>query len=124
MDVSHLIIEKAADDGLLLDHTSMGLRHRTSMYVDDVVTFVRSTYLDLHTCSAIVEDFVVAFGLRLNLAKCSLHPICCFPEQVELAHGILGCEVASFSCKYLGLPLSIRKVTTAQLQPVVDNAVK
>jgi hypothetical protein len=41
-----------------------------------------------------------------------------------MASGILGCEVASLLCKYLGLPLSIRKVTAAQLQPVVDNAVK
>jgi hypothetical protein len=41
-----------------------------------------------------------------------------------MASGILGCEVASLPCKYLGLPLSIRKVTAAQLQPVVDNAVK
>jgi hypothetical protein len=89
-----------------------------------VVTFVRPTYLDLHTCSAIVEDFVVAAGLRMNLAKCSLHPICCSPGEVELAHGILGCEVAPFSWKYLCLPLSIRKATAAQLQPVVDNAVK
>jgi hypothetical protein len=41
-----------------------------------------------------------------------------------LARDLLGCEVASFPFKYLGLPLGIRKVTTTQLQPVVDNAVK
>jgi mannosylglycoprotein endo-beta-mannosidase len=124
MDVLHLMIEKAVAVGLLSELARTGLRHRTSMYADDVVTFFRPTYLDLHTCSAIVEDFGVASGLRTNLAKCSLHPIRCSPEQVELARGILGCEVAPFPCKYLGLPLSIRKVTAAQLQPVVDNAVK
>jgi hypothetical protein len=41
-----------------------------------------------------------------------------------LARNILGCEVASFTCKYLGLPLGIHKVTAAQLQLVVDSAVR
>jgi hypothetical protein len=36
------------------------------MYADDVVTFIRPTYLNLHTYSAIVEDFVVASGLCMN----------------------------------------------------------
>jgi hypothetical protein len=41
-----------------------------------------------------------------------------------LARGIHGCEVGSLPFKYLGLPLCIRKVSAAQLQPVVDNAVR
>jgi hypothetical protein len=94
------------------------------MYADDVVTFVRPTRLDLLTCSAIVEDFGVASGLCTNLAKCSIHPIRCTPEQVVLARDILGCEVGSLPFQYLGLPLGIRKVSAVQLQPVVDNAMK
>jgi hypothetical protein len=113
MDVLHLMIEKAASDGLLSRLANSGLRHRTSMYADDVVTFLQLTVMDLHTCSAIVDDFGMASGLRTNLAKCSLHPIRCSPEQVELARGILGCEVASFPCRYLGLPPCIRKATAA-----------
>ncbi|KAM0894059.1 hypothetical protein ACQ4PT_024726 [Festuca glaucescens] len=93
-----------------------------SMYADDVVTFIRPTEVDLRTCTQIVEDFGVASGLRTNLAKCSLHPIRCSQEQVDLASSILGCEVASFPFKYLGLPLGLRKVTAAQLQPIMDSA--
>ncbi|KAM0830939.1 hypothetical protein ACQ4PT_065880 [Festuca glaucescens] len=92
------------------------------MYADDVVTFIRPTEVDLRACALIVEDFGVASGLRTNLAKCSIHPIRCQPEQVELAREILGCEVASFPFKYMGLPLDLRKVTVAQLQPLVDSA--
>jgi hypothetical protein len=94
------------------------------MYADDVFTFVRPTWLDLLTWSAIVEDFGVASGLCTNLDKCSIHPIRCAPEQVALARDILGCEVGSLPFQYLGLPMGIRKVSAAQLQPVVDNAVK
>jgi hypothetical protein len=59
MDVLHLMLEKAATDGLS-ELARTGLRHHTSMYADDVVTFFRPTYLDLHTYSAIVEAFGVA----------------------------------------------------------------
>jgi hypothetical protein len=116
------MIEKAAECDLLTDLATSVVRHRTSMYADNVVTFIRPTRMDLLTCIAIVDDFGAASGLRTNLAKCSLHPIRCQPEQVELAHQILGCEVASFPFKYLGLPLSLRKLTAAQLQPLVDSA--
>jgi hypothetical protein len=40
MDVLHLIIERAANEGLLSGLTERGLRHPTLMYADDVVTFV------------------------------------------------------------------------------------
>jgi hypothetical protein len=66
----------------------------------------------------------VASGLCTNLAKCSIHPIRCSPKQVELACGILGCEVGSLPFKYLRLALGICKVSAAQLQPVVDNTVR
>ncbi|KAM0864602.1 hypothetical protein ACQ4PT_043804 [Festuca glaucescens] len=92
------------------------------MYADDVVTIVRLTKLDLLACASTMEDFGVASGLCTNLAKCSLHSICCQLEQVELARSILGCEVASFPIKYLGLPIGLRKVMAAQLQPMVDSA--
>jgi hypothetical protein len=36
---------------------------------------------------------------------------------------ILGCEVASFPIKYLGFPLGLRKVSAAQLQPLVYSAI-
>jgi hypothetical protein len=109
-------IQRVANEGLLSALAKRGLHHRTSMYADDVVMFVRPTRLDLLTCSAIVEDFGVASGLRTNLAKCSIHPIRCSTEQVELARGILGCEVGSLPFKHLGLPLGIRKVSATQFQ--------
>ena len=35
--------------------------------------------------------------------------------------GLLGCEQGTFTCRYLGLPLSIRKQTAAQFQAMVDQ---
>jgi hypothetical protein len=69
MDVLYLMFERAAAEGLLSNLGLRGIRHRTSMYVDDVVTFLRLTHLDLLACAAIVEDFGEASRLRTNLAK-------------------------------------------------------
>jgi hypothetical protein len=75
MDMLLLMIEKAVAEGLFSALATSGPRHRTSMYADDVVIFLRPTKPDLHICSAIVPDFGVASGLRTNQAKCSLLPI-------------------------------------------------
>jgi hypothetical protein len=40
MDLLHLMIKRAANEGLLSALAERGLRHRTSMYADDVVMFV------------------------------------------------------------------------------------
>lgn len=55
------------------------------------------------------------------LAKCSAHPIRCLTEQVRLIFKELGCQVMGWPCRYLGLPLGLRKVATAHLQFVVDK---
>ncbi|KAM0889990.1 hypothetical protein ACQ4PT_027347 [Festuca glaucescens] len=78
-------------DGLLVNLPARGLRHRTSMYADDVVIFLKPERLDIFTFTAIGE----ACGQRTNLAKCSVHPIRCSPEQLELARNILQCEVVA-----------------------------
>lgn len=31
------------------------------------------------------------------------------------------CEIIDFPCKYLGLPLSVKKLTKAQVQPIIDR---
>jgi hypothetical protein len=47
-------------DGLLSDLAPHGIRHRTSMYADDVVTFLNPTRLVVLVCATIVEDFIGA----------------------------------------------------------------
>lgn len=50
MDTLHLMLERAAELGLLTELAAMGIRHRTSMYADDVVTFIRPSRW---TCSPV-----------------------------------------------------------------------
>jgi hypothetical protein len=80
------------------------------MYADDVVTFIKPERADLLACATVVEDFGEASGLRTNRTKCSLHPIHCTMEQVELAQSILQCLVEGWPCKYSGLPLGCARL--------------
>jgi hypothetical protein len=37
------------------------------------------------------------------------------------AQGLLPCEISSFLCRYLGLPLSLHKLSRQQFQPFIDR---
>jgi hypothetical protein len=38
-------------------------------------------------------------------------PICCGEEEVNCLQDLLPCNISVFPCKYLGLPLSPKKLT-------------
>lgn len=40
---------------------------------------------------------------------------------MTLLQSLLPCEISQFPCKYLGLPLSIKKLTKDQVQPIIDK---
>ena len=53
-----------------------------------------------------------------------LVPIRCSLNQVDLLWDGLGCTVGNFPCRYLGLPLCLRKPTAVQFQKIVDGFAK
>ena len=97
------------------------MKHRVSLYADDVALFIRPSPEDLSTTKEILQLSGEASGLRTNMQKSSIVPIRCDTEQLEVISSAMPCEVMDFPCKYLGLPLSIRKLTKADLQPMVDK---
>ena len=51
----------------------------------------------------------------------SSSPIRCNDQQTQLITDCLHCNIASFPCKYLGLPLYLQKPSRADFQPLVDK---
>jgi hypothetical protein len=121
MEVLHLMIEKAGSVGLLTPLAASGLLCRTSMYADDVVTFLRPTRTDFRVFAAVVEDFATASGLRTNMDKCSANLIRCSDADRIIIDQELQCSVVTFPLRYLGLPLTLRKPSAGQLQYLVDS---
>ncbi|XP_073358216.1 uncharacterized protein [Aegilops tauschii subsp. strangulata] len=115
------LFQLAVDKALLSPLASRGLAQGISMFSDGVMIFLRPELVDLQACVAILQLFGEASGLRVNLAKCAALPIRCTTRQMEQVPQILGCPIQSFPCKYLGLPLTIRKQTAAQLSGLMDQ---
>lgn len=55
------------------------------------------------------------------MAKSFGIPIRSSKEHVQEIKDIIPCEMRSFPCNYLGLPLSIWRLTKADLQPILDK---
>ncbi|XP_044419313.1 uncharacterized protein [Triticum aestivum] len=60
-------------------------------------------------------------GLTINFHKSTLVPVSVDPNTASAIAQILGCPVSSFPCTYLGLPLSLHKITHGMLLPVIHK---
>lgn len=63
--------------GLLTPLGTIGLAHPLSIFADVVMLFMKPTKVDIEVCSAILEHFGEASGLRINRSKCVVLPIQC-----------------------------------------------
>jgi len=115
MDVWHRLFLKAARDGVLWKMEPSAVKYQCSFYADDVILFIRPTAV-----KDILRIFGEASGLQTNLAKCSITPIFDGEDNLQELATILGCQVQPFPIRYLGLPLSTKRLPKAHLQSMVE----
>lgn len=84
--------------------------------------FCHPTQDDVATVKEILSLFGEASGLRVNFAKNSATLLHGDPEVIAPMIAQLGCPVVELPITYLGIPLTARHPTAAQLQPLVDGA--
>jgi hypothetical protein len=121
MDVLSCFFSKAEETGLLQQLCSRRRLHRLSIYADDVAIFLHPTQSDISSTLNILNLFGNASGLHNNAQKSNSYPIRCSEEAIQAVQNILPCELASFPCKYLGLPLSLHKLSKHQFWPLIDK---
>jgi hypothetical protein len=121
MDILARLVQKASEDGFLQPLSSRWLRHRISLYADDAVLFLKPDVADISLVIDLLSLFRKASGLHTNLQKSSVVPIRCDDQITAAAKELLHCEFADLPCKYLGLALSIKKLTRAQIQTIIDK---
>ena len=121
MDVLNGLIVKASNEGLLQPLSLRRIQHRISLYADDVVLFLRPTASELQLVDELLQLFGTASGLRTNIQKSCISPIQCAEEDLAVVMTHFPCEIQNFPCKYLGLPLSLKKLNRAQLQPLIEK---
>jgi hypothetical protein len=123
MDVLGFMISKAEAAGLLKPLASRTLQHRVSINVDDVVIFLHPVAEGISLVMSILQVFGEASGLRNNTQKSSVLLIRCSDNKKVVVQQFLPCDLLEFPCQYLGLPLSLTKITRDQLHPIIDKIV-
>ncbi|GJN41102.1 hypothetical protein PR202_gn00429 [Eleusine coracana subsp. coracana] len=121
MDTLNLMVAKASDMGLLQPLSSRPIQHRISLYADDVVLFLWPVANEMDLTVNLLQIFGEASGLKINIQKSSVAPIQCEAHDLEVIQEHLPCQIIEFPVKYLGLPLSLKKLSKSQLQPFIDR---
>jgi hypothetical protein len=115
------MLAKALELGVLKRIARRELVTSVSLYADDVVIFCHPDETELHAAHAILALFGEASELHTNFAKCSVSPIACSEEEALEAATVMECQLAPFPVRYLGILLSIRRLSAEALQPLVDT---
>lgn len=103
--------------------TPLGPRgaQRVSVYADDLVMLIVPHEQDLLAVKTLLQLFGEASGLFANLDKSVVTPIHCDGAAVQRVINILGCRIENFPVKYLGVPLSIFRLTKSDEQAIIDK---
>ena len=79
----------------------------TFKLINDTLIFCEANKDQLKYLSWILMWFEALSGLKINLNKSEIIPICLVDNAEELANE-LGCKTGSFPTSYLGLPLGAK----------------
>ncbi|KAM0908162.1 hypothetical protein ACQ4PT_015617 [Festuca glaucescens] len=121
MDVLTAVIRLVEEHGLFAPFERSGIRHRLSLFADDVVMLIRPNNAEAAAAIQLLQHFGQASGMHCNLMKSSASPIRCDGIDIQPIMSILAYPVQQFPVKYLGLPLSLVRLSKRDLQPLVDK---
>jgi hypothetical protein len=122
MDVLIAAVTEEAHRQIFENLAGISPLQRISLYADDVVVFVKPLEHELRAIKEIFRIFGEASGLHVNYSKTTATLIRGSEEDPTMVSTVLGCAIADFPIKYLGLKLAIRPLTKDQWQPVLDRA--
>ena len=90
-------------------------------YADDTLILFQGTTQQAAVVKSALTAFSAFSGLTINFHKSTLVPVAAETITASAIAQILGCPVSSFPCNYLGLPLSLHKITHGMLLPVIHK---
>lgn len=121
IDILSALMKAAESVRLLESFSNAGIKHRLSLFADDMVMFIRPRRTELKVVASMLQLFGEASGLHVNLGKSQIIPIRCGTEIDQTFVEDLPCLLGMFPCSYLGLPLGPGSVRKEDLQKMVDS---
>uniref|UniRef100_A0A453BHE5 Uncharacterized protein n=1 Tax=Aegilops tauschii subsp. strangulata TaxID=200361 RepID=A0A453BHE5_AEGTS len=123
VDTLGRLFRRAHDTGILQPLHPRRPISAISLYADDVMLFYHATTSDIAAVKEILNLFGRASGLKVNYAKSSATVLHGEQGAPEMITG-LGCSTAALPVTYLGIPLTTRRPSAGQLQPLVDKVAR
>lgn len=121
MDHLQLIFVWAMEAGILSPISHRLATIHVSLYMDDAALFLNPCKSEMAATQSTLLAFGRISGLFTNFNKSLAYPICCddqtIAEVLSKFEGILN----SLPCKYLGLPLNLRKLKPTDFQIIIDK---
>lgn len=103
MDILTAIVVKAHELQVLSRMNGCCPMQRLSLYVDDVVLFIKPSVTDIFFVKEVLQMFGKASGLKVNYGMSSAILIRADEGDEDLVRNALPWKIDRFPCKYLGL---------------------
>lgn len=121
IDPLQRILEKATEEHILSPISYRSASVRISMYADDAALFINPSKTEVAALQEILAAFGNVSGLCTNFNKSAAYPIGCEEEVIEEVLSDFEGDISSLPCKYLGLPLSLKKPRRIDFQILIDK---
>lgn len=96
----------------------------TLQYADDTIILCRAQTSDILELKSCLDLFAQATGLQINFSKSTLATLHTDDSLRSALAQTLQYKLENFPLTYLGLPLSLSKLRTCDLQPTIAKADK
>jgi hypothetical protein len=110
IDPLHDLLQFVTDNKVLSKLRGKHARLRLSLYADDPVIFLKPTESDVYNINVLLLNFGCVMGLVTNMSTSSISPIRCVRLNLATILEPFPASQAVFLIKYLGLPLSLRRL--------------
>jgi len=91
-------------------------------YADDTVIFLRNTQVSKRNLKFILFCYEAMSGMKINYEKSEVLVVGIEQSEHQQIADFFGCKMGVWPMTYLGIPVSVNKITKAQLNFVVDKA--
>ncbi|KAM0875832.1 hypothetical protein ACQ4PT_036554 [Festuca glaucescens] len=123
MEVLTRIFIEASHAQLLSNLARISPLQRISIYADDAVVFLKPQSHEVFAVKELLSLFSEASGLRVNFGKTTATLIRGGLEEENIVRTEMGCTIANFPIRYLGLQLALCPLTKAEWQPMLDGVI-
>lgn len=91
------------------------------LYADDTLFLIQPEPQHIQFLKGILKVFGDLSGLRVSMQKSEFIITCSTPQQIHHKAQLMGCIPSRFPLKYLGMPLSNKKLTKDQYLPLITR---